>query len=741
MDAKIRLSQCMIVRNEEENIARALSWGREIVWEQIVVDTGSADRTVEIAESMGAKVYHYEWQDDFAAAKNYAIDLANGDWIAFLDADEYYNENDALKLWAYIEELERLDAAEKPHIIRSSLFQLDDEGKAFAVTVQDRVFRNLPRLRYKNRIHEELFLSGREKPVIADKSSEFSIYHTGYSAAAYQKTNKLERDISLLARETRENPENYNAWSYLGRELMQAGQLEKAKDACYQALKAGNGEITPVLRTAAYCTLMEILAGESSQESRMELENVYKDYQIHGEKCPDMEYWVGLWLYRHDREDEAHYWLEKALDGLDCYKGRYTLRMPGELKDVYLILHRICMKTDRKEQAVKYAVLILRLDRFYEEPMENLLSALAKDDISIENAMAVYRFLGKLYDYGALRDKLFLIKMTKLSGFRNLESLIAALLTENERQWLAENGRSSYYLTKEQCLEKYSSVHCRNETDRAFLSLMEKLAQKTREQLAEDMKGKLYERRKQNRAVYDSFLKLHETGGFWGSLNADKDDYTSFHIRAALLKEHVKNLAAVYERLDDYRSKKTLLAVINNWMHLDTRLLQRIRENDLPFFDTDLIPTGEAEICVCAGKNTGNIVMDFMESYGKSWKKFYCYEQEPESIEKMRERLRPLENVEIRSCEAGAVPAGEDIPEPVTFLLLDMEGEEREVLAGWKRHIREEQPKLAVSFLHGYENLWKIPEMIAEMNPDYRLYMRCYGEKAGYPEKAVLYAL
>ena len=54
-----KISQCMIVKNEEKNIARALTWAKDIAYEQIVVDTGSTDRTVEIAESMGAKVYHF----------------------------------------------------------------------------------------------------------------------------------------------------------------------------------------------------------------------------------------------------------------------------------------------------------------------------------------------------------------------------------------------------------------------------------------------------------------------------------------------------------------------------------------------------------------------------------------------------------------------------------------------------------------------------------------------------------
>ena len=89
----MRISQCMIVKNEEKNIERALSWGKSLMWEQIVVDTGSTDRTVELAQKLGAQVYHFPWIDDFAAAKNYAIEQAQGEWIAFLDADDVWFPN------------------------------------------------------------------------------------------------------------------------------------------------------------------------------------------------------------------------------------------------------------------------------------------------------------------------------------------------------------------------------------------------------------------------------------------------------------------------------------------------------------------------------------------------------------------------------------------------------------------------------------------------------------------------
>ena len=103
--SRAKISQCMIVKNEEKNIEKALSWGKGVVSEQIVVDTGSTDRTVELAEKMGAKVYHFEWIDDFSAAKNFAISKAKYEWIALLDADEYFSEEDAKKLLFYIRQL------------------------------------------------------------------------------------------------------------------------------------------------------------------------------------------------------------------------------------------------------------------------------------------------------------------------------------------------------------------------------------------------------------------------------------------------------------------------------------------------------------------------------------------------------------------------------------------------------------------------------------------------------------
>lgn len=82
------LSLCMIVRNEEQNLSECLDSVKNVVDEIIVIDTGSTDETVGIAESYGAQVEHFPWCDDFSKARNESIKYASGDWILWLDADE-----------------------------------------------------------------------------------------------------------------------------------------------------------------------------------------------------------------------------------------------------------------------------------------------------------------------------------------------------------------------------------------------------------------------------------------------------------------------------------------------------------------------------------------------------------------------------------------------------------------------------------------------------------------------------
>lgn len=90
----IEISLCMIVRNEEKSLPRCLASVEGLVDEIVIVDTGSADRTKEIAGAFGAAIYDFTWTEDFSAARNHAFSKATRDYIFWLDADDYLREED-----------------------------------------------------------------------------------------------------------------------------------------------------------------------------------------------------------------------------------------------------------------------------------------------------------------------------------------------------------------------------------------------------------------------------------------------------------------------------------------------------------------------------------------------------------------------------------------------------------------------------------------------------------------------
>jgi len=247
----IQLSQCMIVKNEEKNIEQALGWAKRTAFEQIVVDTGSTDRTVEIAKSMGAKVLHFEWVNDFSAAKNYAIEQASGNWIAFLDADEYFTPIDTKKLMIFLKRImSDPHMKENFHVINCAWTNVDEEGRRISTQDQERIFRNLPSVRYIGRIHERL---GVDKANIVEVD-EIEIIHTGYSETALEETGKAKRNADMLRVELAEDPDNLDIKSYLADSLkMSSDEKDKAEaDALFLEVINGGERVIPDLLKKAY---------------------------------------------------------------------------------------------------------------------------------------------------------------------------------------------------------------------------------------------------------------------------------------------------------------------------------------------------------------------------------------------------------------------------------------------------------------------------------------------------------
>lgn len=439
MAHSIRLSQCMIVKNEEKNIRKALEWGRGTVFEQIVIDTGSEDRTVEIAREMGATVYNFSWIDDFSAAKNFAISKAKGDWIVFLDADEYYSQDSTVKILPILMRIENgFHKKVRPHAVRSSLVNLDDDGQAFSTGIQDRIFRNTAWLCYHNRIHETLYNTDGSDVIVVDASKELTIYHTGYTRQVYQETDKLQRNIRLLKNEVAECPEDYNAWSYLGDALFAVKLFDEAEQAYRFVIDNADRVLSEARKETAFCNFFKLkyLSDAGTEEELLE---IYDKAKISGCKSPDLEYWLGYWHYKNYIKKGAVLYLEKALQLLDQYQGDSFLDISGGLVEVYQMLFCSYREFGQVSNMIRYGVLALRLNLYQMPILQDIIRLLMKENGEIQTANLTFDFLQKLYDTTSLKNKMFLLKASKMADFPALENIVYQLFSVEEKTALENN--------------------------------------------------------------------------------------------------------------------------------------------------------------------------------------------------------------------------------------------------------------------------------------------------------------
>jgi tetratricopeptide (TPR) repeat protein len=217
----LTLSLCMIVKDEEEMLPRCLEAVKPAVDEMIIVDTGSTDRTVEIAESFGARVLHHEWTGSFSDARNVSLEASTGDWIIYLDADEVLVAEDAERLRALTGRTWREAFA----LIETNYTGDIEDGTALTHNAM-RVFRNRPEYRFKGRLHEQMayalpgYLSERIE------YTQLRIEHYGYLGVVRDAKDKSRRNLELLQQQVAEGMESAFQSFNLGSEYLALGELE-----------------------------------------------------------------------------------------------------------------------------------------------------------------------------------------------------------------------------------------------------------------------------------------------------------------------------------------------------------------------------------------------------------------------------------------------------------------------------------------------------------------------------------
>ncbi|MDE7320409.1 MAG: glycosyltransferase family 2 protein [Lachnospiraceae bacterium] len=207
----MKINLVMIVKNEERSLKRCLEAVKPLVDRMIVVDTGSEDRTRTIAGEMGAEVYDFVWNNDFSAARNFALEQSDGDWNLVLDADEYVHPCSRRELE---KALSGRSGTWTGGILLYDSYP-EEEGTGISTVVLPRLLQR--GVRYSGRIHEQ-------------PDGDYPCYQTLLKADhdGYLYTNKGERNLPYLLRETEEHPEDGYYQFQLASTLRNLKRLEES---------------------------------------------------------------------------------------------------------------------------------------------------------------------------------------------------------------------------------------------------------------------------------------------------------------------------------------------------------------------------------------------------------------------------------------------------------------------------------------------------------------------------------
>ncbi|MFN9338482.1 MAG: glycosyltransferase [Candidatus Kapaibacterium sp.] len=254
-DKKPFLSLSMIVKNEEKYLQGCLESVVGLADEIIIVDTGSTDSTVAIAQQYGAKVFTHPWEGDFAQARNYALSYTKGEWVLYLDADERIHPEAKIHLRQLLHSLPDdigalLCTIHSPH-------RQGDEVSEMHSGSYPRIFRNYgyPTIAFQGRVHEQISPSiiALGKSIV---QSDVIIDHLGYDLSREEMEKKLQRNYQLLLQHVKEQPENAYAWFQLGQTLARMNIIKEAEEALQLSLQLQG--LAPHIRASAAAVLAQL---------------------------------------------------------------------------------------------------------------------------------------------------------------------------------------------------------------------------------------------------------------------------------------------------------------------------------------------------------------------------------------------------------------------------------------------------------------------------------------------------
>ncbi len=358
----ITLSLCMIVKDEEDNLNDCILPVKSVFDEIIVVDTGSKDKTPQIARALGARVYRFKWIDDFSAARNESIRHATSDYIMWLDADDRMKREEIEKLKTLKSQLPfSKDVAY--FLILHSHSTLDGDMSMY----QLRIFPNIDGISFEGAIHENISASLKRRG-IRFEFKDIVIDHKGYQDRE-AVLKKINRNLEIAKRHLKANPNDPILIFHVARTL---SAVEKYRDAInYLRLITEDNRFLKKARDlfhyAAFYRVKYHLEINELDEAKRFLERIDKDFS----DSPVLSLFMGITLYKLKEYERAIYYIKRSLKN-EINVSRFPLNLNQIYFNQYFILAMAHIHLNRKKEAEEYLLKSVNIPykevfRAYEE--------------------------------------------------------------------------------------------------------------------------------------------------------------------------------------------------------------------------------------------------------------------------------------------------------------------------------------------------------------------------------------
>ncbi|WP_438348853.1 tetratricopeptide repeat-containing glycosyltransferase family 2 protein [Paenibacillus sp. FA6] len=435
----------MIVKDEEELLPRCLDSLTRLADEIIIVDTGSADRTKEIALKYGAKLFDYSWTNNFAAARNESLRHATGKWILVLDADEYLAENEYDKWNKFLNKEKPVShlAYSLPVVNFTAEKEFQDEITTAPVT---RLFSNYKGIYFERPIHEQLTRGQRGK--LYHRKIDLNIYHTGYQAQRVTEKNKHERNMSIFNEmKKNDNMSDYD-WFTLGNQYRYVRNEIEAVHCYEQAIKGAD----PNSAWYPHC-LVGLISLYLSQD-RLELVEEWTNTKL--SKFSD---YPDYYTIKGSQYEKIGFF-EKAID---CYLKAVNIaeQRASDKLEIWLVepkfsfetpvlqLVELYFKLNDNQQAIYWLSKLLHKNNKNPLVLLKLIEWLCQN----ESSDSVIDLLNKIYDIHDEADRNLLFKVSLVLGqvelvryymkfigsldhLSLLDQARLAVITDNQEMWL-----------------------------------------------------------------------------------------------------------------------------------------------------------------------------------------------------------------------------------------------------------------------------------------------------------------